>query len=57
MTRAEHWFGNIIVCDTISRVLSPNEVSGIDWNHMAYNVLHCSLLLLIMINLFMFVGN
>lgn len=57
MARTEYWTGNVIVCNTVSEILSPNEIPGIDQDHMAYNVLYCSLLLPIVINLFMFVGN
>lgn len=57
MTGVKHWFDNVIMCDIISGILPPNEVSGINQDYMTYDVLYCSLLFLIVINLFMFVGN
>jgi len=57
VARIEYRIDYLELCDTFSGFLSANEVPGINQDYMTNDVLHCSFLILDMINLFMFVGN
>lgn len=57
MTSVEYWNSDTELCDVVSRVVPAYKVSGVNWDHMTYDVLYCGLFIFIMINLFMFVGN
>jgi len=57
VTEIEYWYGDIELCNTVPKVISAYEVSRTDQNHMTNNVLHCSIFVSNMINLFIFVGN
>jgi len=43
--------------DVVSRILSANEISRVDWNYMAVCVLSCCFHIYRMVNLFVFLGN
>lgn len=53
----ESWVGYIELCDIIPRVIPTYEISRVNWNYVTNNILYCSVLVSIMINLFIFVGN
>jgi len=57
VARDKCWDSNGELCDIVSKIVSANEISGIDWYHMACYVLYSGILIFIVINLFIFVGN
>jgi len=53
----ESWISDIELCDIISRVVSTYEIPRVDWDYVTNDILYCSVLISVVINLFIFVGN
>jgi len=57
MKWVERWSSDIKLCDIIPRLISADEISRADWDHMTNDILYCGFFVPLVINLFIFVGN